>query len=286
MPGSDMAHQATGLPQLVVRRGQQEIDLGLGDCFIGRDPECAVCLDDPMVSRKHARITVENGTATITDMASANGVFVNGQRVLSATTLRPGDLILIGKEEIEIAAIGEPPVPSSRKGLHALTRDTLRMNPLAGQADAPQNADATTRVDTFALISKVVDRVLAEGRGQDAERMLSPQRDVLLRDAVRRGSLPAEATSRATEYAVKLARATRDGRWVDYVIQLHGAVLRPLPAGITAELMNAAKGCGDFNRAAVRAYISRLLSSAERLSTEERLDLQTLGGIAGAPSTR
>ena len=270
--------------QMVVRRGLEEIPLDSGDCLIGRDPDCAMRLDDPMISRKHAKISVESGTATITDLSSANGVYVNGRRVLGATALRPGDHILIGKEEMHIASFGAASAALPDQ-LHQLTRDTLRLEP-PPTVTSPQTPDVTSRVDTFGLIAKVVDRVLAEGRGSDAERMLAPQLDVLLREVVRRGSLPPETSTRAAEYAVKLAAATGQGKWVDYVIQMHTASLRPLPAGLVGLVLSAAKTCADFDRTAMRSYISRLLSSAERLTPSERSDLETLGGLAGAASPR
>jgi pSer/pThr/pTyr-binding forkhead associated (FHA) protein len=49
-----------------------------------------------MVSRHHARITVNDGSATIEDLESKNGSFIGGVRVNAPTPLRPGDTIRIG----------------------------------------------------------------------------------------------------------------------------------------------------------------------------------------------
>ena len=51
---------------------------------------------DPRVSRKHATIVVWRGKATIIDLHSSDGTFVNGRRIEGRTPLIPGDLISVG----------------------------------------------------------------------------------------------------------------------------------------------------------------------------------------------
>ncbi len=63
---------------------------------IGRDKSNHIVLNDAMVSRKHAELTIQNnGTASIKDLGSSNGLFVNGSRV-SEAILRPGDVVKCG----------------------------------------------------------------------------------------------------------------------------------------------------------------------------------------------
>jgi two-component system cell cycle response regulator len=62
---------------------------------IGRSQECELWLGDDGVSRKHARIFQEGTTHLIEDTESANGTFVQGQRV-SRQVLRDGDVIQFG----------------------------------------------------------------------------------------------------------------------------------------------------------------------------------------------
>jgi DNA-binding NtrC family response regulator len=52
---------------------------------IGRDPSCAIVVDDHAVSRTHARIAVEGRGWTITDLTSRNGTYVDGERVSHAS---------------------------------------------------------------------------------------------------------------------------------------------------------------------------------------------------------
>jgi ABC transport system ATP-binding/permease protein len=56
---------------------------------------CTILLDHPLVSRQHARLERQGRGYLLRDLGSANGTFVNGRRIASAT-LQQGDLIQIG----------------------------------------------------------------------------------------------------------------------------------------------------------------------------------------------
>ena len=51
---------------------------------IGRQDDCEVCVKDEYVSRYHAEVSYQEDQWVVTDLGSANGVFVNGQRVAQA----------------------------------------------------------------------------------------------------------------------------------------------------------------------------------------------------------
>jgi len=73
-----------------------DMELGHGSLLIGRLPECDVLLQDTLVSRMHARISVQGDSVVVEDLHSTNGVYVNGMLVGHSTVLREGDRILIG----------------------------------------------------------------------------------------------------------------------------------------------------------------------------------------------
>lgn len=52
--------------------------------IIGRQADCDVRLESPMISRKHARIHVERGKAILEDLGSNNGTYVKGERIVTA----------------------------------------------------------------------------------------------------------------------------------------------------------------------------------------------------------
>jgi DNA-binding winged helix-turn-helix (wHTH) protein len=86
-------HSARGA-QLVTT--QRDWSLSEGSNVVGRDPDCAVSLEDMSVPRHHARIVISNGQATIEDLESKNGTFVNGRRITDVTTVEDGDQIRVG----------------------------------------------------------------------------------------------------------------------------------------------------------------------------------------------
>ena len=56
----------------------QEFDLPRGATILGRSSDCHVTIEDPLVSRHHARIVLEGDRAVVYDLNSRNGVKVNG----------------------------------------------------------------------------------------------------------------------------------------------------------------------------------------------------------------
>lgn len=77
-----------------------------GVTLVGRGEDCTFSLDDPSVSRAHARLSLADETLTITDLRSSNGTFVNGERLAHTTVLRPGDVIALGDTTLKVT-IGE-----------------------------------------------------------------------------------------------------------------------------------------------------------------------------------
>ena len=63
---------------------------------IGREPDNEVFVDDPAVSRQHARVLLHNGAVWVQDAGSRNGVFVNGERVADHKQVKPGDRVTVG----------------------------------------------------------------------------------------------------------------------------------------------------------------------------------------------
>ncbi|WP_052692099.1 FHA domain-containing protein [Teredinibacter purpureus] len=63
-----------------------------GTAVLGRAKECDISLGVAHLSRKHARLKVSDRGLLIEDLQSANGTFVNGQRITSAV-LKPGDQV-------------------------------------------------------------------------------------------------------------------------------------------------------------------------------------------------
>src|SRR5205823_1167134 len=85
-----------------------------GVMVIGREQErVQIQLPHPQVSRCHASIALTGTTATLTDLRSANGTFVNGQRIQGATVLQPGDQVDIGPYALQFTGTALRPRPRS-----------------------------------------------------------------------------------------------------------------------------------------------------------------------------
>src|SRR6478609_1634959 len=73
--------------------------------IVGRSSDLDMVLVEDMVSRKHARITMQQDQIWIEDLGSTNGTFVNGEKIKRAR-LKEGDRVLIGTSILRVA-LGE-----------------------------------------------------------------------------------------------------------------------------------------------------------------------------------
>jgi DNA-binding winged helix-turn-helix (wHTH) protein len=81
-----------------------------GANVIGRAPDAAVQCEATGVSRHHARIILANGEATLEDLGSKNGTYLQRERITSAR-LADGDEIRLGTASL-IFRIEPPPGPT------------------------------------------------------------------------------------------------------------------------------------------------------------------------------
>jgi len=72
-------------------------------CSIGRDPRNEICINDPHIGGRHARIFAENNDYFLTDFSG--NTFVNGQAVRNTSVvLKPGDVVRLGKSALFVFA--------------------------------------------------------------------------------------------------------------------------------------------------------------------------------------
>jgi DNA-binding winged helix-turn-helix (wHTH) protein len=90
---------------------QRILALSAGENIAGRGAECSVVVDATTVSRRHARILVVSGGATIEDLRSTNGTYVNRQPVSAPTRLKDGDEVGLGTAEMTMR-IANPSAPT------------------------------------------------------------------------------------------------------------------------------------------------------------------------------
>ena len=84
------------LPTIDVLPGQSKT--------VGRGRQADINIDDPSLSRVHARVTAEpDGLLAVDDLGSTNGILVNGREQLSSY-LRAGDIVCFGRVEYIVSS--------------------------------------------------------------------------------------------------------------------------------------------------------------------------------------
>jgi two-component system, cell cycle response regulator len=73
----------------------QVISIAKGELNIGRNPDNDVVVDDSGVSRKHARIAMDDGNYVLSEVNARNGTLVQGNKV-TTSILTDGDFIQLG----------------------------------------------------------------------------------------------------------------------------------------------------------------------------------------------
>src|SRR5215470_5912850 len=105
---------------------------------IGRDRQCDICVDDPMVSTSHAEIVRDvTGAYRLRDLGSRRGTFV-GERQIDEIELHDGDELMIGPARMRFHT--RPVTP-----------------PAGGHSHAPNGTiDELTRLRTIAELSRAI----------------------------------------------------------------------------------------------------------------------------------
>ena len=229
--------------------------LQAGEFLIGRDPDCWVCIDDPMASRQHARLRVADDQVLLEDARSANGVYVNGRRISAPYALSHGDRIVVGATEIVVLSA----TPSQRPSLPADERPTLTGVREEG------NQVATVRAEALEVLGRVAERLLAAGNLDRARAVLGDQLIKILEGARAGTPVRDELCTLAARYALKLARARGEGHWIDYTLELHLRTEQCLAPGTLADLLRALQSVPAIDRAMFTGYCDWLTQAAERV---------------------
>jgi DNA-binding NtrC family response regulator len=90
------------------RTGLQTVELKDGDSVvIGRVWPSALVVDDPSLSRQHARFRRTNDEIVLEDLGSRNGTLVGGERIEQAV-VRPGQKVMLGELTATVQWVAEP----------------------------------------------------------------------------------------------------------------------------------------------------------------------------------
>ncbi len=245
------------------------IPLALGELLLGRAPTCDVAVDEARVSRTHAKIVVTENAVTLRDLDSTNGVRVNGARIACPTPLREGDIIGIGSIEISIVAIR-----AGNRGRGLLSSAEQPESPASRQATAAVSHSRAAPVQStsvFDASETLTDQLPATPRMDDPERPLASDLRQLLEFARDGRGIAAGKVTEACSQALKAAELTGDGKWFDYVIELHFVLKRPLDNSLVEKVSTLWHRRIGFDRASFEKYQAMLRTQERAMSLADRV---------------
>ena len=272
-----------GRSELAITHGAQRVPLLAGDTIVGRGAECDIVLDSQIVSRRHARIQVVDGAVFIDDLGSVNGVSIDGQRIQGRARIWPGAKIRLADVELSFVTVSDDRSSRVTAPVGVSTSSTA---PTTTPAPPPQprprvaSEERKRRIHAFQLVTGVVDRALALGKPDEAERLLGSLLQDVLAEAQQSRDLPVESVEAAAKTAIKLAAATARSEWADYPVRLYAALDRVLPLAMIDDLYALARRV-RLDSALLDRYANALLPLKQ--SPNDRfalLRVQTLARMA------
>jgi pSer/pThr/pTyr-binding forkhead associated (FHA) protein len=189
--------RAPNLPVIELEAGQSKT--------IGRGQQADVTVDDPSLSRLHARLAVDReGQISIDDLGSTNGIFVNGAEQLSSY-LMVGDVVRFGRVEYVVSngdetgpLAAEGPIASQTILRRVAISATPKVDRLVLEALLATSREMMAFEDLPALLERVLDRLSSIVKSDRAAILLvDAETGAIIPRAVR----PAGAYSSVSEFA-------------------------------------------------------------------------------------
>lgn len=283
-----------------------DFELQVGDFVVGRSSECSLSLDDPLVSRKHATLHVTAEGVIAEDLASRNGITVNGERVKGTRPMVHGDKLMVGSQEMILVEVGQrerdkratgimircpscqlPVAPDLVNCSHcgaaiaepSLARMTMEM-PVSAMPTSDAPDPITHAVSAFKLLAGIADKALALGRPEEAERILANLLNDLLTKAEAGRPVGDDSLQDATKYALRLADLTAKPRWVDWVFAIHLQTGKLMTADTIDALYGLVRKVKHPGSRVLTDYVTAMRGREEGFGAADRFLLKRLEGLA------
>jgi len=243
------------VPRYRLRFLLQQIDLRHGETLIGRSPDCQVTIEDPLVSREHAKIVIDDQGITVFDLKSRNGVKVNGHPVRGTAQIFDGDRIRVGTQELVFCQVDGAdramkttgflrhcadchlPYPQEIKacpncGSTALLEDETLQGDFSGQDQASWSLQ---------LLVEVLEKALGLGRLDDVDRVMrraiGQADDHIQRD----GRLDERTMNLLTASAIRSTIATQNTTFALWAVRAHERLSLVPPEELQTHLVEAGR---------------------------------------------
>ena len=268
----------------------QEIDLPQGDTVIGRSATCQVTIEDPLVSREHARIRIMGDRATIEDLGSRNGVQVGGVTLRSMHVLSDGERVRIGTQEMVFCAAPQLNVDARSRTTGFMCNCSecghpypleLTECPACGSSDrteedtlagAPSSSQRDWGLD---LVVEALRRAESLGRTDDIERILSHAR-LGIEQRIGNGQPVERPTLDAVADAAATLAATRgDAAWGKWLLSVYASIGSVPPRAVGQSLITLPLS----ERSSLAAAARRVVESVSSRGGPRSEDRESFAGI-------
>jgi FHA domain len=257
----------------------QEFDLPRGLTVIGRSLDANLTIEDPLVSRQHARITVDDDGGSVEDMSSRNGVRVNGVQIRGPAVLKDGDRVRIGTQDFVFCRVD----PLGKA--HSKTTGVLRLCakcrlPYPREMAACPNCESTEQTDeetlsgafgsenqtawSVQLLVEALERALTLGRVGDAERIVRRATAQVEELIAAGGAIEVKAMTALSQQALATTLASNDPTWLLWVLDMYRRTDRVPPLEIVDRIAEAAPEHAGVVHGALETLLTHLGASARR----------------------
>jgi hypothetical protein len=262
-----------------------------------------VTIEDPLVSRAHARIVIEGDDATIHDLGSRNGVKLNGVAIRGTAKLKDGDRLRVGTQELvfcTVEAATSPSVAKTTGFLRHCAKCRLpypQEAPVCPSCGSSEQIDETTLSGQFGassqgawsvqLLIEVLEKALSLSRVPDAERILRRATAQLEERIVQGESVEVKQLEALALAAVRVAVESGDPTWAVWAAQVYRRVKIIPSAGLIEGLAQAAARYGEMSES-IDLLATHCRSFAWSTTPEERDALARLEQLRAqvVPSAR
>lgn len=251
----------------------QEIDLVRAATIIGRSPECHVTIEDPLVSRQHARIVLDEEGALCEDLGSRNGVKLNGRPIKKGLTrLKDGDRLRIGTQELVFCEVrdGHNAALAKTTGFlrhcakcHLPYPQELVSCPTCGSTKSLDDDTMTGELAAVSehswslqLLVEVLEKAVAMGRHQDIVRTLQRMATQIDERIQSGGKIDPKQLATVATSSIRASSAANDPGWVAWLLRVYAKLGAVPPKAVTESMAELAMTHRSTLRPAVEAVVN------------------------------
>lgn len=261
---------------------------------MGRSANCQVTLDDPLVSREHARIRIADAGALVEDLGSRNGVQVNGKPTAGPTPIKNGDRLRIGTQELvflELPLSAERPTRASTRQTGFMCHCAACSRAYPAELVACPSCGSRERLeeDTLTgntqrdwgleLAAEAVARARSVGNIDDLERVLAHARLGMEQRLAEGRSVEQALIDGVGMAAAEIASARGEAGWGRWILSIYASLGLSPPAALS-ELLSGlpARELSLLAPAAQRAFDSSGTRGGAQDSAGQTALARLLGG--------